>query len=314
MTALDRARGWFIAPPHRPTVLRLVGHRPPAAPPSRARHAPAPTAAHATATPTTTPAPSPRTRSPPRADESVAATVPRPRTPAGSRRPRARPTHADGDPRRPTARPRGAGRLAAPRDAPAARSRAAARRRRRRTGVARPRDTASPRRRRGAATTRRAARPRAPRDLARAARYAPPRDSRAPHASPRPRDRVARRVASSRRGDRGAAPGGAADSRAVRLRRRIDARGAARRARPVTSAAVLGRPGEVEPVAAALALALRLETRAKAAAVAVVGSLAPPEVEGGELGRRPGGSRARLEAQGLRAARARAARVGGARP
>ena len=43
------------------------------------------------------------------------------------------------------------------------------------------------------------------------------------------------------------------------------------RAGDVTSAAVLGRPGEVEPVAAALALALRRETRAKAATVAVVG-------------------------------------------
>jgi hypothetical protein len=47
----------------------------------------------------------------------------------------------------------------------------------------------------------------------------------------------------------------------------------------LTSAAVLGRPGEVEPIAAALALVLRRETRAKAAAVALVG-VEPPVVEG----------------------------------
>jgi hypothetical protein len=65
----------------------------------------------------------------------------------------------------------------------------------------------------------------------------------------------------------------------------------------VTSAAVLGRPGEVEPVAAALALALRRQTRAKAAAVALVGAV-PPEVTGGGSGaaRRLA---ARLEAHGL---------------
>jgi hypothetical protein len=65
----------------------------------------------------------------------------------------------------------------------------------------------------------------------------------------------------------------------------------------VTSAAVLGRAGEAEPVAAALALALRRETRAKAATVAVVGPLL---LEAGEwvgpATRRLG---ARLEAHGL---------------
>jgi hypothetical protein len=67
----------------------------------------------------------------------------------------------------------------------------------------------------------------------------------------------------------------------------------------VTSAAVLGRPGEVEPVAAALALALRRETRAKAAAVAVVGSLS---LEAGEwAGRATRRLGARLEAHGLEA-------------
>ena len=67
----------------------------------------------------------------------------------------------------------------------------------------------------------------------------------------------------------------------------------------VTSAAVLGRAGEAEPVAAALALALRRETRAKAATVAVVG--AGPTDSGGGGGaaaRRVGG---RLEAHGFEA-------------
>jgi hypothetical protein len=50
----------------------------------------------------------------------------------------------------------------------------------------------------------------------------------------------------------------------------------------VTSAAVLGRPRDVEPVAAALALALRRDARAKAAAVAVVGpAAAEPAADGG---------------------------------
>ncbi len=66
----------------------------------------------------------------------------------------------------------------------------------------------------------------------------------------------------------------------------------------VTSAAVLGRPGEVEPVAAALALALRRETRSKAAAVVVVGAMAGEEAGGGAAARRLA---ARLEAHGLEA-------------
>ncbi len=65
----------------------------------------------------------------------------------------------------------------------------------------------------------------------------------------------------------------------------------------VTSAAVLGRPGEVEPVAAALALALRRETRAKAATVVIVGSDLPDLGEGGVAAARRLG--ARLEAQGF---------------
>jgi len=65
----------------------------------------------------------------------------------------------------------------------------------------------------------------------------------------------------------------------------------------VTSAAVLGRPGEVEPVAAALALALRRETRAKAAAVVVVGA-APPAVEGASSAAAARRLGARLEAHG----------------
>ncbi len=65
----------------------------------------------------------------------------------------------------------------------------------------------------------------------------------------------------------------------------------------VTSAAVLGRAGEVEPVAAALALALRRESRAKAATVAVVGP-GPTDAAGGgrAAARRVGG---RLEAHGF---------------
>ena len=57
-------------------------------------------------------------------------------------------------------------------------------------------------------------------------------------------------------------------------------------AREVTSAAVLGRPGEVEPVAAALALALRRDTRASTATVAVVGAALPELAEGGGAARK----------------------------
>lgn len=67
----------------------------------------------------------------------------------------------------------------------------------------------------------------------------------------------------------------------------------------VASAAVLGRPGEVEPVAAALALALRRETRAKAAAVAVVGTVPPDVRRGGNAAARR--LAARLEAHGFEA-------------
>ena len=56
--------------------------------------------------------------------------------------------------------------------------------------------------------------------------------------------------------------------------------------REVTSAAVLGRPGEVEPVAAALALALRRETRAATATVGLVGAGLPEVAEGGRAARR----------------------------
>jgi hypothetical protein len=82
-----------------------------------------------------------------------------------------------------------------------------------------------------------------------------------------------------------------------------DDRGAALPALPrdlsatITSAAVLGRPGEVEPIAAALALALRRETRAKAAAVALVGS-EPPVVEGASAAPAARRLAARLEAHG----------------
>ena len=63
---------------------------------------------------------------------------------------------------------------------------------------------------------------------------------------------------------------------------------------------MLGRPGEVEPVAAALALALRRESRAKAATVVVVGPAPPEPVEGSGAGaaRRVV---ARLEAHGVEA-------------
>ena len=67
----------------------------------------------------------------------------------------------------------------------------------------------------------------------------------------------------------------------------------------VTSAAVLGRAGEVEPVAAALALALRRESRAKAATVAIVGP-GPADNAGGSgaAARRTG---VRLAAHGFEA-------------
>jgi hypothetical protein len=68
--------------------------------------------------------------------------------------------------------------------------------------------------------------------------------------------------------------------------------------REVTSAAVLGRPGEVEPIAAALALALRRESRAATATVAVVGENLPEPPEGGGPARKLG---VRLEAHGFEA-------------
>ncbi|MDA0184693.1 hypothetical protein OJ997_30605 [Solirubrobacter phytolaccae] len=64
----------------------------------------------------------------------------------------------------------------------------------------------------------------------------------------------------------------------------------------VTGAAVVGRAGEAEPVAAALALALRRETRSKAATVAVIGPPLPEGSGGGGAGRRLA---ARLQAEGL---------------
>ena len=73
-------------------------------------------------------------------------------------------------------------------------------------------------------------------------------------------------------------------------------------ARIVSSAAVLGRAGEVEPVAAALALALRRNTRAKAAAVAIVGAPAREAPGGGGGGGAPARRLvARLAAHGLEA-------------
>src|SRR5215207_9987283 len=73
----------------------------------------------------------------------------------------------------------------------------------------------------------------------------------------------------------------------------------ARDALALVSAAVLGRPREVEPVAAALALALRRDTRAKVATVVLVGGR-PVDTTGGGG---PAARRvvARLEAQGLQA-------------
>jgi hypothetical protein len=67
----------------------------------------------------------------------------------------------------------------------------------------------------------------------------------------------------------------------------------------LTSAAVLGRPGEAEPVAAALALVLRRLARARAATVCVLGPVAGPrQTEGAGAARRLA---ARLEAHGLEA-------------
>lgn len=67
---------------------------------------------------------------------------------------------------------------------------------------------------------------------------------------------------------------------------------------PVSSAAVLGRAGEVEPVAAALALALRGATRAKAATVALVGA-EPPAADGASATPAARGGGERLEAHGF---------------
>ena len=130
-------------------------------------------------------------------------------------------------------------------------------------------------------------------------------------------------AAGVRRGDRGSAASGAATPRGGRSRaapdaRRRGARGRMRRveaavastacgALPSRPAAVLGRPGEVEPVAAALALALRRETRSKAATVVVVGATGRG---GGE--RRRSGAAAGGTARGARSrgAGSRAARLG----
>ena len=67
----------------------------------------------------------------------------------------------------------------------------------------------------------------------------------------------------------------------------------------VVSAAVLGRAGDAEPVAAALALALRRESRARAATVAVVGPGPIVEAGGGAAAARRAASR--LDAHGLTA-------------
>ena len=82
-------------------------------------------------------------------------------------------------------------------------------------------------------------------------------------------------------------------------------------AREVTSAAVLGRPGEVEPVAAALALALRRRDAGEAATVAVVGCRLPDVAEGG--GAAAAGSARGSRRTGFEAARPGAAGVGAAR-
>jgi hypothetical protein len=68
---------------------------------------------------------------------------------------------------------------------------------------------------------------------------------------------------------------------------------------PVASAAVIGRPGDAEPVAAAIALTLRRLARARAAAVVVVGD-GEPEPGGGAT---PGARKlaARLAAGGFEA-------------
>ena len=139
-------------------------------------------------------------------------------------------------------------------------------------------------------------------------RRASPRRARSPR---RTRPRRAERVARHRRRRARAASWRAA------LGRR--ARPSSRRESPlsdaplaVTSAAVLGRPREVEPVAAALALALRRETRAKAATVVVVGAV-PRDRSRRERGTRRRGGSPRGSRRRPRAARARAARVGAAR-
>src|SRR4051812_27336551 len=72
-----------------------------------------------------------------------------------------------------------------------------------------------------------------------------------------------------------APPAGALPARSVR----VDTASDHAAARPVGSAAVIGRPGEAEPVAAGIALALR--GGAPAAAVIVVGEPSVPSADGG---------------------------------
>jgi hypothetical protein len=75
--------------------------------------------------------------------------------------------------------------------------------------------------------------------------------------------------------------------------------GVALRAEAVSSAAVLGVPQDVGPVAAGVALALRRETRAKVATVAVIGELPLELGNGGSGGPAARRISARLDALGL---------------
>lgn len=68
--------------------------------------------------------------------------------------------------------------------------------------------------------------------------------------------------------------------------------------REITGAAVVGRHGEAEPVAAAVALTLRRDTRAKTATVVVIGPPLPEGPRGGGAGRRLA---ARLAEHGIEA-------------
>ena len=287
MTALDRARGWFIAPPPPPPSPATSGW---SAPPTEGRTAGPGRAAEPTPPPLPSREPSsPRDAGtePPPADSSSGVAVSR--------------WEADTEPAPAEFAPPSASHHA---DSPSRADRPVAAA----TTFAPP----SARRQADPESSSRAGRP-----AATASTFAAP--SASYHTDSESSSRAARPAAAATTFAPPSGPGGA-DVGADRRRRgkrpsrprspEPDLRGGWQPPVPgewvapaaaiatVTSAAVLGRAGDVEPVAAALALALRLQTRAKAAAVAVVGDV-PPEVDMGSAAAAARRLAARLEAHGL---------------